>query len=303
MPTQCGEVIGIFHQYAYTGKEKSIHLSLQLQAFKNDVNDKFIIVNCGLQCIIISNSNVIPLNIKSGLAYLTMGLFTDKEWDTMPHVIMTTDTDQEPSILDNDLDDNEEWSDAVPDLFDDPSSNHFDEFGDYRGCHLVNHLSADTDLDHRVIMAEDIFYAVHAHKNSSRNPYFESMRPYFSWLPTETIKKTYRCITQFTRMPMSTVLKKHYKSPFLTNIVHQYNEPIVTDTVYAGTPAIDSGFTCAQLSAGTKSLVSDIYGMKTDKQFVSTLEDIICGCGASHKLLSDSVQAEVSARVKDILRS
>ena len=42
IPTQQGEVIGIIHQYAYTGKGKSIHSSLQLEAFKNDVNDKSI---------------------------------------------------------------------------------------------------------------------------------------------------------------------------------------------------------------------------------------------------------------------
>src|SRR5687767_12594029 len=45
IPTQRGEVIGIFHQYAYTGKGKSIPSSLQFESFKNDVNDKSIKVS------------------------------------------------------------------------------------------------------------------------------------------------------------------------------------------------------------------------------------------------------------------
>ena len=43
--------------------------------------------------------------------------------------------------------------------------------------------------------------------------------------------------------------------------------------------------------------------MKTDKQFVNTLEDIIRRRGAPTKLVSDSAQVEISKKVHDILRS
>jgi Reverse transcriptase (RNA-dependent DNA polymerase) len=43
--------------------------------------------------------------------------------------------------------------------------------------------------------------------------------------------------------------------------------------------------------------------MKTDKQFVNTLEDIIRRRGAPTKLVSDSAQVEISNKVHDILRS
>ena len=72
IPTQHGKVIGIFHQYAYTGMGKSIHLSLQLEAFKNDVIDNSIKVNGGMQCILTADNYVLPLIIKTGLAYQTM---------------------------------------------------------------------------------------------------------------------------------------------------------------------------------------------------------------------------------------
>ena len=41
--------------------------------------------------------------------------------------------------------------------------------------------------------------------------------------------------------------------------------------------------------------------MKTDKQFVNTLEDNIIKRGAMDKLTSDSAQPEIHNRVKDIL--
>ena len=43
--------------------------------------------------------------------------------------------------------------------------------------------------------------------------------------------------------------------------------------------------------------------MKTDKQFVNTLEDTIRQCGAMDKLITDSAQVEITGRIKDILRS
>ena len=91
---------------------------------------------------------------------------------------------------------------------------------------------------------------------------------------------------------MSIILKKHYKSPFPAMNVHRRNKPIATDTVYADTvysdtPATGSGVTSAQLFVGTESLVTDVYGMKMDKQFVNTFEDVIKDRGAPTKLVSD----------------
>jgi hypothetical protein len=68
-------------------------------------------------------------------------------------------------------------------------------------------------------------------------------------------------------------------------------------------PAIDDGSTCAQIFVGTESLLVDAYGMRTDKQFVNTLEDVIRDRGAMSRLISDSAQAETSKRVTEILRA
>ena len=65
--TQCDEVIVILHQYAYTGKGKTIHSSGQLEWYKQHVNDKSIKVG-GKQHIKTLYAYVIPLDIKSGLS-------------------------------------------------------------------------------------------------------------------------------------------------------------------------------------------------------------------------------------------
>ena len=101
---------------------------------------------------------------------------------------------------------------------------------------------------------------------------------------------------------MGSHLRKHFKSPFPACNVQRRPEPLATDTVYSDTPAIDNGSCIAQIFVGTKSLVTDIFGMRTEKQFVNTLQDVIWTRDAPFKLISDSAQVEVSNKVKDILR-
>ena len=97
-------------------------------------------------------------------------------------------------------------------------------------------------------------------------------------------------------------LKKTFKTPFAACNVHQRNEAVATDTIFADVPAIDNGSNAAQLFVGRESLVSDAYGIKTERQFVNTLEDNIRQRGAMDKLISDRAQVEISNRVLSILR-
>ena len=128
------------------------------------------------------------------------------------------------------------------------------------------------------------------------------MQPKFGWLPIDVIRDTFNATTQFYRTPASTNLKKHFRSPYPACNVHRRQEALATDTVYSDTPAIDDGSKVAQIFVGTQSLVTDVYGMKTTKQFVNTLQDIIRSRGAPTKLISDSAQVEISNKVQDILR-
>ena len=102
---------------------------------------------------------------------------------------------------------------------------------------------------------------------------------------------------------MSAILKKHYKSLFPAMNVTRRDEPVVTDTIYSDTPAIDNGCKQAQIFVGTKTMYTDKYDIKTDSQFVNTLEDCIRHRGVMSQLISDSDQVEVRKRVLNILRA
>ena len=98
------------------------------------------------------------------------------------------------------------------------------------------------------------------------------------------------------------MIKKTFHSPLPALNVQHRQEAVATDTVYSNVLVIDNGATAAQIFVGCDSLVTDAYPVKTDKQFVNTLEDNIRCRGAMDKLLSDGAKAEISNRVKDILR-
>ena len=129
--TQRGPVIGIFHQYAYTGKGRSIHSSSQLEHFLNDVNDRSRKVKGGLQRITTVDGYIIPMRIHSGLPYIDMRPYTDDEWESLPHVVLTSDMDWNPSIMDNDIIDDSQYDDESH-PFQAFQDSLFDEFGDYR---------------------------------------------------------------------------------------------------------------------------------------------------------------------------
>ena len=216
----------------------------------------------------------------------------------------------------------------------DPPGNNpaFDAYGDYQHRTIANHSSVpsqdvffdtnifDTDLEYyfdcetfgTMDLDETVLRCMEHSQSPSKvtpittkstPPDFESLRPYFGWLPTNIVKLTFNHTTQYARTPISAILKKHYKSPFPALNVHRRDEPVATDTVYSDTPAIDNGSKIAQFFVGTKSMFTSVYGMKTDSQFVNTLEDNIRERGAMSKLISDCAQVEMSKRVLDILRA
>jgi hypothetical protein len=132
-------------------------------------------------------------------------------------------------------------------------------------------------------------------------PDYGQLRPRLGWLSIDAIKKMFKRTTQLAKMPMSTILKKRYKSPNPALNVRPRDEPVATDTIYSDTPAIDCGITSVQLFVGTKTHTADVYPIKSDKQFVNTLQDDITQRGAPTKLISDRAQVEISECIKQVL--
>ena len=96
-------------------------------------------------------------------------------------------------------------------------------------------------------------------------------------------------------------MRKHFKSRFPAFNIPRQSEEVATDTIFSDTPAIDSGVTMAQIFVGKRTLVSDVYPLKSQKQFVNTLEDNIRFKGAMTKLISDYAKVEIYDDTKKII--
>ena len=347
--TQKGPVIAIFHQYALHGKGTSIHSCGQMEAYKLDVNDRSIHVG-GYQRIKTPDGYIIPLAVRNGLPRLKLRPYTDKEWDDLPHVFLTSETQWDPSILDFDPEEQMDWEHDLADIEANPHTNLFDQFGNYRQRITVQYASylqhATTDeladyVDRCVFHSHSMAleretkadddpqpYLINAfqheqdgsneaeeiHQNpdekimsprkvTTKAPDYEKLRPMFGWMTSGTIQRTFEMTTQLARIPMGTWLKKAFQSPNPALNVFRRNEPVATDIFYSDVPAVDNGSTACSIFVGTRSMVTDAYGVKTDKEFVNTLEDNIRQRGAMNKLISDRAQVNIGQKALDILRT
>ena len=300
--TQKGDVIAIMHQFAYTGKGKTIISSAQLEAFKQIVHDKSVKVG-GKQRIETLDGYIIPVNFRQGLPYVTFRPYTDKEWETLPHVTLTADVDWDPTILDCETEDIEEWYNEMQDLPRLSPDPYFDEFGDYRHTHNVAKALLSSNIIENIILTDlPSMFQAYEHTIKPRAIDYQRFQSKFAFLPTDIIKHTFDKTTQFYCSTGISTDKKHYKSPFPAANVQRRNEAVASDTVFSDTPAIEYGVIAAQFFVGTKSLVSDVYPLQTEKQFVNTLQENIRKRGAMDKLITDRAQSEISTKVKDILR-
>ena len=97
--TNKGPVILIMNQYAGFHKGKTIHSAGQWEHHGIKVDDRSKKVG-GTQRIITVEGYVLPLQIRQGLPVLDMRPPTDEEMEKYPHVIVTADTEWDPTVLD-----------------------------------------------------------------------------------------------------------------------------------------------------------------------------------------------------------
>ncbi|CAJ1963334.1 unnamed protein product [Cylindrotheca closterium] len=128
--TQRGPANAIIHQQAYIGKGQSILSSGQMEHFKIVVDDKSTKAG-GQQRLTTPDGFVLPLDIRNGLPYLQMRPPKDGELSSpdIPHVVLTSDADWHPSVLDHLIKDMEEWAKSVPDYNSEDEERPFDLVG------------------------------------------------------------------------------------------------------------------------------------------------------------------------------
>jgi hypothetical protein len=310
--TQRGEVLLVLHQYAHVPQGRTIHSSIQLESFGNKVDDRSVKLKQGSQTITTLDGYVIPLNFINGLPYMPIRPYTDDECIKLPHVILTSDVEWDPTIADHTLTDDETWFDAISDApGEDFPFQPFNERGNYRNHSTVvepkHHIVIETNLHdtHQELIADEIdptfFTNANVQTPSVRN--YGDYTDYFLKSPVDTIKRTFNATTPYARSGWITghIFDTH-KSPFPALNVHRRNEPVATDTIYCDTSAIDDGSKAAQFYVGIDTKFCSAYGVKTDGDFSKTLMDVIRKHGAMDKVISDSAQAEISKKVQDILR-
>ena len=333
--TQLGPAIVILRQYAYHGRDRSIHSAGQIEHYKNTVNDRSMKVG-GSQHVRTNEGYILPLDIINGLPYLKMTPNTDQEFEELPHLVLAGGNQWDPRVLDHNLTDRADWFTTLKDFDEGLMTTPFDAYGNYKSRTPDEEIVVAPpilDNDDDMIGPADFRAAFHDASNldllytlmeQTTEPYkcyenetikpretkpvkvnYKKYRPYFLHVSEDKVRHTFKSTTQFATNVMSGHnIVQTIKSPYPALNVRRQNEPVASDTIFAEVAAIGTGGqTMAQLFIGRKSLIIDVYGMSTEKQFVNTLEDVIRKRGAMDKLITDSAAVEVSKRVLDILRA
>ena len=322
--TKTGPIIGLFNQYAYTGKGRSIHSSLQMESWGVEVNETSRKARVpGKQRLVTIDGHRIPIHIRNGLPFIDMVYPTDEDLVRYPHVYFTSDTSWDPSILDdeNNLDtDSDEEAYRHPHL--DPEVNDYGELNALRDERNApaGELTGDLDYDIDFLLYEvhqanrnkeyDVFRStsVYARSVDPHFPKFEVLRPNFGWIPESRIKNTLHATTQFGRAVQSFPFRRHYKTRFPAANVARLNDDVAMDTMFAEVPAHDDGIlghggcTMAQVYCGRRTQLTKVYGMQLESQMPATLQDFIREVGAPNCLISDNSKVQIGAKVHSLLR-
>ena len=103
------EIILVVHQAAdMTGESKTILSAGQLEGFGNVVSNQP--VSKVVPHISLPEWHKIPITFQKGLSYIQLWPFTDKDWESLPHVTVTSPIDWDPATLHNNVP--ESWFDA-----------------------------------------------------------------------------------------------------------------------------------------------------------------------------------------------
>ena len=88
--TNQGEVVALMQQYALIIKGCTIHSSIQIESFGNNVKNKSLKLHSGKPQVKTVDWYLIPLSIKPELPYMTMQKTTPEDMNALPHVILTS---------------------------------------------------------------------------------------------------------------------------------------------------------------------------------------------------------------------
>jgi hypothetical protein len=218
------------------------------------VNDRSIKVG-GSQCITTKDGYIIPISISNGLPYISMHPPMDKEMESLPHEIMTSPSPWDPTILDHQIDsDDNDFYDALEDT-NVTIHKHADEYGQYcqifyneqylaKHSYLINdyhllHSGLAHDSNNPVHLFDDQRLLDFNHTVDPVLLDYDKLCPNFLYKSDEVIKHMFDWSTQMAHVPMSTHLRTWYRTPNPAMNIPCRNEDLLTNYVYSNFSALD----------------------------------------------------------------
>jgi hypothetical protein len=234
-----------------------------------------------------SDGYIIPLSIKDSFTRLDIHPYIDQEFDTLPHVILTSKLVWDPSILDHIFKVDEQWGEA-PTLksqfngiwqlhkrvilhhntyFESQDGTTTDDEFDQciYATHMFNTIKEFEGniyydaFQHEIAEAPTSAQAIMTKTTVKRSPDFQLLCPFFGWMSADIIQKAFEHTTQYARLPTGTMLKKAFRSPHPALNVYRCNEDVACDIVYSDVPAIFDSSTTAVIFFGTSSKATDAH--------------------------------------------
>ena len=324
-----GWVIGEFYNYAYSGTGKTIHSSMQMEAFGLHVNDKHYDFGGKLQ-IETTDGYKFMLGMEGGMATLPMFPVTSQDLKKLPRVMMTFDGTWDPSDYDvkpKDADVEDDDDESVPNLVLNEDSGSEDADDNYTPVHRRDsrHVHKTTAVYSNAGHDGAPIYSVHELNVSAatkkydaslvyqpyksivpKKPDIEALKPYFAWCPEQTIKDTLQHSTQLNMHERRYPPRMHRKSRFQN--VYRIDDRVAHDTMFFDEPAIDdhiaghAGCTTAQLFYGCRSQLIVVYPMRSKADVPKRFRDFIREYGAPMEVFSDNAKEAISEEFEEVMR-
>ena len=322
--SQRGGVICVFNEMAYTGQHTTILSAIQLEDYGVMVDDKASNLN-GTQMLVTPDGFAFPLAISNGLPYLQMRPYTRKEYRDLPHVIMTSEAIWNPRKYDTDIDMLLFKQQHPLDVHLLPNKD-YNMKGQFIGSYYtdIDYIEkpkakfwlSESEFQHQETISRCMYPTIQQETpteiNTEVNPRshtpsdidFEEMKPYFAWIPTKLIKKTFENSTRYGSLSVSPDgnLFKRFQSPNPAMNVYRLNDDLLTDKIYSNTPSLEGAFTAAQLFIGRKSHIAHVEPISSKKTFLIALQGFVNKWGAPNRLIGDSAPNHYSNQVIDYLR-
>jgi hypothetical protein len=181
---------------------------------------------------------------------------------------------------------------------------YWDSFFNATTSQIIYHSFLDSCLEYN-ISASDIHDSVVAPRHTIASDIdFKSKRKYFSYLPIDVIKATFKYTSQCMKLPPSTHLQKRFWSPNPGANMRRRYEDDSTDLIYSTVPSISGKQTHAHTFCGCTTKITDVYRAKDDTAatFLACFQDRVRSRGAPTRLIADNAPMYRGWRVTRYLR-